>query len=343
LEVISSYLNKDSPDDQFETIGRHGLRETVTRYVENGEEMELIFPAFPFKSCSSKKVIGELPDLGEEILLRRLNALAQEISTHHTAGAVIRIVSDGVVYQELLQREGYIPYRYSLELRRMVSELGLTHVTAVCPFELLDPSSGVSEAKMTEEEYTARLPALHAEFNSHEVPGFDLEEALKTEIGTLRTYLGYTKFLEAELEGQACIEMKDGKKVGKIAQTKARKAIAKKMLIAGAKFSDIVSKRYPTAIRISCHAHGNAGPKYAFDMLPGAPRAITPWHNVIMHKADGSFAVEHFKSFNPSSYEFVHRYGRPYYLREHGAPREEELDFSTLRFNGTTVSPNVPC
>jgi hypothetical protein len=99
MDVISSYLNKDSPDDQFETIGRHGLRNTVVRYVETGEQMELIFPAFPFKSCSSKKVLGELPDLGEEILLRRLNALAHEICDHHAAGAVIRIVSDGVVYQ----------------------------------------------------------------------------------------------------------------------------------------------------------------------------------------------------------------------------------------------------
>lgn len=42
------------------------------------------------------------------------------------------------------------------------------------------------------------------------------------------------------------------------------------------KFSDIVGMRYPYAIRISCHAHGNAGPKYAFDMLPGAARAASP-------------------------------------------------------------------
>jgi len=220
----------------------------------------------------------------------------------------------------------------------MISELGLTHVTTVCPFELLDPSSGVSEAKMTEEEYSSRLPALLAQFNAHDIPGFDLEKALETDIGTLRTYLGYTKFLEAELEGQACVEMKDGKKVGKIAQTKARKAIAKKMLIAGAKFSDIVSKRYPASVRISCHAHGNAGPKYAFDMLPGAPRAITPWHNVIMHQADGSYAVEHFRSFDPSLYDVVQRYGRPYFLREHAAPRDEDVDLSKLRFKGVAES-----
>jgi pyoverdine/dityrosine biosynthesis protein Dit1 len=99
VEIISSYINKDSPDDQFESIGRTGLRATVARYVENGEQMELIFPAFPFKSASLKKVLGLLPDLGEEILLKRLDTLALRISEVHPAGAVVRLVSDGIVYQ----------------------------------------------------------------------------------------------------------------------------------------------------------------------------------------------------------------------------------------------------
>lgn len=69
-------------------------------------------------------------------------------------------------------------------------------------------------------------------------------------------------------------------------------------------------------------------------MFPGATRTVYPvsvvsvllsnnlliniiqWHNVIMMKTDGSYVVDHFHSFYPQSYEVVHRYGRPYYLRE---------------------------
>lgn len=99
VELISRFINCDTPDDQFEAVGRHRLTLTVARYVETGETMELVFPGFPFKSTSRKKVLGTLPDLAEEILLRRLDMLAQTISDYHPAGAMIHIVSDGVVYQ----------------------------------------------------------------------------------------------------------------------------------------------------------------------------------------------------------------------------------------------------
>lgn len=67
--------------------------------METGETIELVFPAFPFKSVSRTKVLGVLPDYAEEILLRRLEKFARSIEEHHPAGAMIRIVSDGIVYQ----------------------------------------------------------------------------------------------------------------------------------------------------------------------------------------------------------------------------------------------------
>lgn len=99
VQVISRYLNCDDASDQFQSVGCTRLIDTVSRYVQTGEQMELVFPAFPFKSTSLKKVLGELPDLGEEILLTRLEMLARDISEYHAPGAVIRLVSDGLVYQ----------------------------------------------------------------------------------------------------------------------------------------------------------------------------------------------------------------------------------------------------
>lgn len=144
-----------------------------------------------------------------------------------------RLVSD------LLCRPDYIPHRYSLELRRMINELNLTHLYAVCPFELIDPDSGLSEANMSEEEYVSRIPEVRACFKAHEIPGFDIEEALIQDVGTLRTYLGYVKFLEAELAGQPCVEMDNGKKASGMKQKKARKQISKNMLIDGAVSSSL--------------------------------------------------------------------------------------------------------
>lgn len=135
---------------------------------------------------------------------------------------------------DLLYRPAHVPFRYSLELRRMIAELNLTHLSMISPFQLIDRSSSLSEATMTEEEYVMRLPELRARFFEHKLPGFDLEEVLQNDIGSLRTYLGYTKFLEYELEGQPCMEFEGGKKLSKTSQVKVRKRISKAMMEAGA-------------------------------------------------------------------------------------------------------------
>jgi pyoverdine/dityrosine biosynthesis protein Dit1 len=96
--MISRYLYRTSPEDQFEATGRDILKGVVSRYVDANQKIELVFPGFPFKSPGKNRVLGALPDFAEELLLSRLEMLALSIQDYHPAGAVIRIVSDGVVY-----------------------------------------------------------------------------------------------------------------------------------------------------------------------------------------------------------------------------------------------------
>ena len=44
------------------------------------------------------KVLGHLPDLGEELALRRLNAMAENVKEVYQFGAVVNIASDGVLF-----------------------------------------------------------------------------------------------------------------------------------------------------------------------------------------------------------------------------------------------------
>jgi pyoverdine/dityrosine biosynthesis protein Dit1 len=44
------------------------------------------------------KVLGHLPDLGEELALRRLNAMAESVKEVYEFGAVVNIASDGVLF-----------------------------------------------------------------------------------------------------------------------------------------------------------------------------------------------------------------------------------------------------
>lgn len=71
----------------------------VKGQVERGESVKMLLPGFPFKSPNHRtKVLGALPDLGEELALKRLDSIAAKIDTVYEHGAEIHITSDGLVY-----------------------------------------------------------------------------------------------------------------------------------------------------------------------------------------------------------------------------------------------------
>lgn len=59
----------------------------------------MVLPAFPFKSPNNdSKVLGTVPDKGEEIALAHLNGICESIKEVYEPGADITIASDGIVY-----------------------------------------------------------------------------------------------------------------------------------------------------------------------------------------------------------------------------------------------------
>lgn len=71
----------------------------VEQYVVRGQAVSMSLPAFPFKSPNKKaKVLGTLPDKGEEVALFHLEGLCLAIRDVYEPGANVFIVSDGVMY-----------------------------------------------------------------------------------------------------------------------------------------------------------------------------------------------------------------------------------------------------
>lgn len=328
VDIIASYLHFGAKGDQFVASGRSSLIKTVTTFISSSQRIELIFPGFPFKSPSPTKVLSSLPDLGEELLLKRLDSLAADITNVYEAGAVVKVVSDGVVYGSLLGVKEREVWKYGEGLRGMKRECGLDRVefVRVCdllnsnsvtmpgaqPFDHASSSESDSESWMTEEEYLSSLPDIRGRFLAHEVEGYDLDDALKNDSGTLWTYRGYLKFLESDLEGS---EVMRGV-VSSNGKDKKRRIIAKAMLRNGARFSDLVARKFPDAVRLSVHAHNNAGPKFAFDLFPGRDMSASPWHNVVCEHANGTLGIGQVKTFDPTYWETVLKDGEPYFLRE---------------------------
>lgn len=64
--------------------------------VAAGEPLVLTLPGFPCKSPNPAKVLGHLPDEGERLALRFLDALCARIEAVHPPGARVVICSTGM-------------------------------------------------------------------------------------------------------------------------------------------------------------------------------------------------------------------------------------------------------
>jgi pyoverdine/dityrosine biosynthesis protein Dit1 len=98
LRIIETYgVNYERSDESWE--GLKGFLELVTKNVKNKEPVLMLLPGFPFKAPNAvDKVLGVLPDLGEELALSHLNSICDNIEAIYEHGAEIHICSDGLVY-----------------------------------------------------------------------------------------------------------------------------------------------------------------------------------------------------------------------------------------------------
>lgn len=98
LNIIQRY-GQNSNSQGIPWAGKAKFMPFVEEYVINQKPILCVLPAFPFKSPNRKdKVIGVMPDLGEELALMHLNGLCESIAEIYEPGAMVTITSDGLVY-----------------------------------------------------------------------------------------------------------------------------------------------------------------------------------------------------------------------------------------------------
>jgi hypothetical protein len=86
-----------------EWLGRSSFMPRVQTHITNNRTIPLVLPAFPMKSNNrTDKVLGALPDLGEELGLARLANLCRDIKAVYPPGAVVVIATDGICYNGMM-------------------------------------------------------------------------------------------------------------------------------------------------------------------------------------------------------------------------------------------------
>lgn len=100
MEVIGRYRSVVPATARDHTSdGNIMFLSKMCNQIRDKQPIQMILPAFPFKSPNREnKVLGSLPDKGEEISLAHLSGLCAAIGDVYEYGAKLTIVSDGLVY-----------------------------------------------------------------------------------------------------------------------------------------------------------------------------------------------------------------------------------------------------
>ncbi|GAT27524.1 pyoverdine/dityrosine biosynthesis protein [Aspergillus luchuensis] len=305
MEVIGRYRSVVPATARDHTSdGNIMFLSKMCNQIRAKQPIQMILPAFPFKSPNREnKVLGNLPDKGEDISLAHLNGLCAAIGDVYEYGAKLTIVSDGLVYNDILGVSDRDVWEYSHALREMVVENKYDHIEFARLRNLVHIHEDVN---LDGEAYEKLAPEFRQELIKKYTPeGFDAAVKIKTDENICTTYRGYIKFLTKDLEH---LHVDDGTKSRK-SHKKHLGDVAKSMIERGA---------------------------ISINVLPRTPTPVTPWHSALCYTVDGGFMYGWREIFDADpEMELVHKNGRPWCYRF-----KSELYNWPLP---VTVDPIYPC
>ncbi|CAI7608850.1 unnamed protein product [Penicillium bialowiezense] len=329
LRIIESY-GVDFEKQGVSWKGFESFVPIIMAQIETLEPIKMILPAFLFKSPNCRdKVLGTLPDFGEELALAHLNGFCQSITEVYAPGADIYISSDGLVYNDILGVSDETVWNYGEALRKMAVEKELHHVKFIRLPELLEhPWFSSSTPEAAKSFYLAHASCLRRELMyTFGDPAFDAAQAIKTDNDTCLTYRGYIKFLTKDLahrtEGQA---MSKRARLAHVAET------ARQMIIRGKMFAAAIQANRKDYVRLSIHESGGEK-KLSISLIPQSRGELghTPWHSAVAVGLDGSYRAVHAEDVR-DSYEVVYKHGQPYYFREKSSLFDWTEDGLSVKF-----------
>ncbi|KAL6704707.1 hypothetical protein ACN47E_007989 [Coniothyrium glycines] len=343
LETIFRYRSP-LPNGLVDRSDEGALRflSIIYNAVKAQKPVRMVLPAFPFKSPNTDdKVLGTLPDRAEIVALAHLNGLCAAIEDVYAPGAILVIVSDGIVYNDLLGVPDHIVWSYGRKLRALAQSRSYNNIQFSQLRDLLALDS--MDEQLDDMSYAAaasvmRLSLMNKYGDSSW--GESLPKSFAKECDNRKTtYCGYLKFLEMDL---ACT-YPVGKDRTKSRYKKGIEKIAKAMLRRGDAFAKAVRSRFPDHVRLSIHP-SNGEDKISINTLPSSI-TITPWHSSVAFKLDGTMLAGHRQMFDSmANMELVYEDGSPSHYRERSSLYDWQtgaVSFEPIYPGGLMITPTT--
>ncbi|BDM69037.1 paerucumarin biosynthesis protein PvcA [Streptomyces nigrescens] len=239
--------------------------------VAAGEPIVFTLPGFPCKSPNPAKVLGPLPDEGERLALRFLDALCARIEAVHPPGARVVICSDGHVFSDLIHVPDAAVDAYGDALRALIRTEGLTRLDVFDLRAVYGPGLSYDARRaLVDERYAPTLEALRARTRGHEP--------------TRRLYQGITRFLFEDTAAFAGTRSALQRDCRRRAYGVMRRSHA---------WGELVARHHPDAVRLSIHPQPRGSAKFGIRLLAAPDVWLTPWHSCVLELPDGRRELRH--------------------------------------------------
>lgn len=308
-EIFETTVKNSATIDRW-SEGRENFIKNVNFFTSRNAQVEAVLPAFPCKSLNLEKVSSATPDKGEELAILRIIEFVSLVNDIYPPGMKFFIVSDGHVFSDCINVDDDVVDRYTEMLKKLYHEIkpeefdgihfrGLNDCFESPTKEKIAPSL----AAVAVDHYLDTKLDDGTEIN-RKIMMFgcdDNADTLRDEIKTpehprLFLYRGFNKFMYEDLVNTPKAKAMSRKKFKKMVSS-----VAFEMILRNDAYSNLVELIFPFHLRLSIHAHHNAGPKYGIRLLdtniccsynhnPDEEDRLlhipTPWHNTIFKIGD---------------------------------------------------------
>ncbi|KAI1384202.1 Pyoverdine/dityrosine biosynthesis protein-domain-containing protein [Hypoxylon trugodes] len=319
--LFDRFLRYQGEDDKWDVCGRSYFMGRVRHFTSQGLPIEFCLPAFPCKSSNRNKVTGKDPDRGEQLALERLHFFAETAERIYSGGAKIWIISDGHVFSDCIGVDDQDVDSYGQKLIEMNNNIGkqrgkadrvgfksLMDLFEIARYKRQSKLAQIAKLDIPEIEHNVETQVtMEAEFCRRLLMAGcqSQRSSLRARINLqdpaiLALYRGFSRFMLEDLELHPFTQAMSRSK-----QKKLSSKVAFEMIMRNQAYSNLVELLYPNHIRLSIHAHNNAGPKFGIQLFdPATTQAVeslspdsgpmvsrdllhipTPWHNCVVKVA----------------------------------------------------------
>ncbi|KAL4977210.1 Pyoverdine/dityrosine biosynthesis protein-domain-containing protein [Aspergillus desertorum] len=280
--LFETTLKNASQDDRWHLTGRDYFMDRAYSFIKDNKKLEFCLPAFPCKSSNPGKVAGVVPDAAEYLALSHLNDFVQMVGAIYEPGATLWVISDGHVFSDCIGVDDALVDSYGAILASKYKATTAAQASSCSHIQFTDledlffssadstpafPVSMLDTTSIPQPIETVRTTsAQKCRLLLDKVGGIDrthlrgLIDSKHPE--TLALYQGQSRFMLEDL-GAYLAERNVGTKASKRIVCK----VAEEMIARNQAYSNLVELLFPHHIRLSIHAHTNAGPKFGIRLF----------------------------------------------------------------------------